>query len=105
MTLTLQLPPELEARARADATARRVPLEDLAMQALEAFVNSTSERSREADETARLAAIDAGYGMSRGRGPSVDEFLAQRHAEGEAEYHRWHQSQSEAENEDAQDKS
>ena len=95
MTLTLELSPELEKRARADAAARRVPLEDLAMEALETFVNAAQQTSREDDETARLAAVDAGYGMFKGRDPSVDEFLAQRHVEGEAEYNRWIQSESE----------
>ena len=38
----------------------------------------------DADETARLAAIDTGYGMFKNRGPSVDDFLAERHAESEA---------------------
>ena len=82
MTLTLELSPELEQRARADAAARRVPLEVLAAAALEAFVNSSPQASRD-DEAARLAAIDAGYGMFRGCGQSVDEFLVERHAEGE----------------------
>ena len=95
MTLKLELSPELEKRARADAATRRLPLEELAVQALEAFVDAAQQQNHEADEPARLAAIDAGYGMFAGRGPSVDEFLAQRHAEGQADYHRWQRNQSE----------
>ena len=94
MTLTLELPPELEKRARADAATRRVPLEDLALEALETFVRAAQQTGREADEAARLVAIDAGYGMFKNRGPSMDEFLAERHAEGEAEYRLWRQSQN-----------
>ncbi len=95
MTLKLELSPELERRARADAAARRVPLETLAMAAIEAFVNSSQGTRHDADEATRLAEVDAGYGLFRGRGPSVDEFLAQRHAEGEADYHEWQASQFE----------
>ena len=57
-----------------------MPLEAWALSVLEPFA------APDEAEAARLAAVDAGLGMFAGRGRSVDEFLAERHAEGEADY-------------------
>ena len=56
------------------------------MAADEAREAQASKERANAKEAARLAAIDESYGMFAGRGRSVDEFLAERHAEGEADY-------------------
>lgn len=78
MTLVLELSPEVEARLRADATARRVPVETLAAQAVEAFVSPILPKG------SRRAAIQAARGSMRGLLNS-DRFLAERHAEAQHE--------------------
>lgn len=95
MTLKLEISPELEQRVRADAAARRVPVETLAAVALEAFVDKSNSGAVSDDEATRLASIDAGFGMFADRGRSVDDFLAERHAEGEADCLKWQQNQQE----------
>lgn len=63
---------------------------------LEAGYRATAaDEAREAEVAARVAAIDEGYGMFAGRGRGVDEFLDDRHAEGEADYLKWQKSQNE----------
>ena len=116
MTLELNLSPELEAQLRADALARQVPVETLAAHAISAalaFSSRYPERSALALTVAdqivttrqtpngaiddatrkRLAAVDAGFGMFAGVGDTVDEFMAKRSAEGQAEYDKWLEGQ------------
>ncbi len=84
MTMILELPAELEARLQADARARGVAPEIVVVEAVSARYSEQTN----ADEQRRQAAL-AGLGMFAGRGRSVDEFLAERHAEGQAEYEKW----------------
>lgn len=74
MTLVLELPAELENDLRADAKARGVAVEAVAV-----------ERLRGDKEAARRALVQSLRGRFKGRGPSVDEFLAERSAEAQAE--------------------
>ncbi len=80
MTLTLDIPPRVFAGIERAAREQGVPLEAWALSVLEPFAAPDDA------EAARVAAVDAGLGMFAGRGRSVDEFLAERHAEGEADY-------------------
>lgn len=76
MSITLELSPEVEARLRADATAQRVPVETLALQAVEAFVTRPSSEQRDERRAARS--------RLKGRYPSartVADFMADRSAE------------------------
>ena len=84
MTMILELPAELEARLKADAHARGVAPEIVVVE----VVSARYAEQTNADEQRRQAAL-AGLGMFAGQGHSVDEFLAERHAEGQAEYEKW----------------
>lgn len=87
MTLILELPIEIEARLKAEARALGIAPEMLALETMRA-------RYEENADNKRREAAAAGLGMFAGRGRSVDEFLAERHAEGEAEYEKWIESRS-----------
>lgn len=82
MTLTLEIPDALEAQLRADATARRVPVETLAVQAVEVFLQRPATQRPATDEakSTRRAALS----RLAGRYPStrtVADFMADRSAE------------------------
>jgi len=77
MTLELPLSPELEARLRADAAARQMPVETLAARAVEAYLSPPIQILPKGQ---RRPAIEAARGSLRGLLNS-DEFLAERHAE------------------------
>ncbi len=81
MTLTLEISPELEARVRDEAAALGVTPEAAALEA----VRTRFAAQRETDETKRRALIRSLRGRAKGRGPTVDEFLAERSAEARAE--------------------
>jgi hypothetical protein len=80
MTLTLEIPPRVFEGIERAAKERGVPVAEFALSVLEQFA------APEHDEATRVAAAEAGFGMFAGRGQSVDDFLAERHAEGEADY-------------------
>ncbi len=85
MTLTLEIPNDLSAQIERVATARgaQSSSEMLAAYLIEA---ARHELEREPDAAQkRREAASAGLGMFAGHGPSVDEFLAMRHAEGQAD--------------------
>ena len=92
MTLILELPAEIEARINADARARGVAPEIIVIEKVSALYHED-----DANEKRRRAAL-SGLGMFAGYGRSVDEFLAERHAEGEAEYDGWLESRAGTEN-------
>lgn len=87
MTLILELPAEIEARLNAEAQARGITPEAIAIEKMSAFYKEDANSKR------RQAAL-TGLGMFAGRGRSVDEFLSERHAEGEAEYEKWVEGRS-----------
>lgn len=87
MTLILELPVEIEARLKAEARARGIAPEMLALEKMSAFYEEDANSKR------RQAAL-TGLGMFARRGRSVDEFLAERHAEGEADYEKWVEGRS-----------
>ena len=80
MTLTLEIPPRVFEGLERAAKERGVSVAEFALSVLEQFA------APEINEAARLAAIDASLGMFVGHGLSVGEFLAERHAEGKADY-------------------
>ena len=81
MTLQLELSPDLEARVRDEAALLGVTPEAAALEAVRARFTA----SRETDETKRRALVRSLRGRAKGRGPTVDEFLAERAAEARAE--------------------
>ena len=70
-------------------SAARIRGTDAANFVIEAARRAVEEASPPSASEARRQAAAAGLGMFAGRGSSVDEFLAERHAEGEAEYEKW----------------
>ncbi len=80
MILTLEIPSRVFEGIERAAREQGVPIETFAVSVLEPFA------ARDKSEAARLAAVDAGLGMFAGRGRTVDDFLAERHAEAEADY-------------------
>lgn len=80
MTLTLEVPPRVFAGIESAAKEQGVPVETFAVSLLEPFA------AKDEASAARLAAVDAGFGMFAGRGRTSDDFLSERHAEGEADY-------------------
>ena len=81
MTLTLELPTEIEAALRADAAAHGVEPSQWAL----GMLAERYQMKREADETARRKRVAAGYGKYAGLGSTVDEFLREKHEETERE--------------------
>lgn len=79
MTLTLEIPSDVETQLRADADRAGVPLETLAFARLTGAAPNSSSRAD------RVALARSLRGRAKGRGPTVDEFLAERSAEGRAE--------------------
>ncbi len=92
MTLTLEISPEVELElTRAAAQAGRGLSEWILDMAREKAARSQHEDDEA--EARRLEAADRAFGMFAGDGRTVDDFLADRHAEGEAEYDKWMESQ------------
>lgn len=82
MSITLELSPQLEARLRAEAEARGVAPETLALETISRRyeVPLSAEERREIFKSLR--------GRVKGAHPTVDEFLAERSAEGRQEAKR-----------------
>lgn len=78
--MTLEIPTELETRLRPVADAHGQTLEAFALTQLEQAIKIPS--APQTDRRARLAAL---RGSVKGKGPTVDEFLAERAAEAKAE--------------------
>lgn len=85
--MILELPAHVEARLEAEARARGLAPEMLVIEKMSALYEEDANSKR------RQAAI-AGLGMFAGHGRSVDEFLAERYAEGGAEYDKWVEGRS-----------
>lgn len=86
MTLTLEISPEVEAElTRAATSAGRA----LPVWIVEAARAAAEQHQKAEAEARRIRAVNEGFGKFAGLGRSVDEFLADRHAEGEAEYDAW----------------
>lgn len=75
MTLTLELPSEIEAALRADAAAHDM---DAAQWALDVIAARYGLQKQQEAQRARVA---AGYGKYAGIGGSVDDFLREKHEE------------------------
>ena len=88
MTRTLEIPGDLDAQIERDARERGTDPASWLIEAARFVLNSRAQKQAQAraDEAARFAAIDAGFGMFAGKMGTSDEFLEQRHAEGEADY-------------------
>ncbi len=97
MILTLEISPEVERElTRAAATSGRGLSEWVLETARDKAGIETAPAASTEDETEarRLAAIERACGMFAGDDRTVDDFLADRHAEGEAEYDKWIASQN-----------
>jgi hypothetical protein len=88
MTLTLDLPAEVESSLREAAAREGVALDALVLDALReraargqnGVKKSAPELSQ--SEVARLAALRRARGMLRGNGHETDDFMRERHEEG-----------------------
>ena len=79
MTLTLELPEELEKALENEAAERGLSAEQVALQMLQPLVkpeNVEAEKPRK---------VLKSYGIAAGSGRSVDDFLRERHEEAERE--------------------
>ena len=85
MTLTLELPPELEQRLQAEAQAQGQNLQSFALSLLEQKTPATNSLH----DKSRKRRVLTGYGKFAGIGGTVDEFLEERHAEAEREEARF----------------
>lgn len=92
MTLILELPVEVENELRQAAAARGVPVEDFAVERL----RRSGESARPTPAQGKRAAALAGLGALAGTPRTVDDFLADRHAEGEEDYDKWAARQKDA---------
>ena len=72
MTLTLELPEELEKAIETEANRRGVSAEQVALQMLQSLVESDKPRK-----------VLKSYGIAAGNGRTVDDFLRERHEEAE----------------------
>ena len=90
MTLTLEISPEVEAEIAHEAKARGVAAEAVAAEVVTGWAFSDEQKERRK----RLEAVARAHGMFAGDGRTVDDFLADRHAEGEAEYDKWIERQN-----------
>lgn len=88
MTLTLEISPEVGEELTRAATSAGRELPEWIVEAARAAAEQNRSEKDEA-EVRRLRAVDEGFGKFAGMGSTVDEFLAERHAEGEAEYNKW----------------
>lgn len=88
MTLTLEISPEVEAELTRAATSAGRALPVWIVEAART-VAEQNRRDKDEAEARRIQAVNDGFGKFAGLGRTVDEFLADRHAEGEAEYDKW----------------
>lgn len=88
MTLTLEISPEVERELTRAAAASGRALSEWIVETARA-VAARPASDEEETEKRRLQAIAQLHGMCAGRSRTVDDFLAERHAEGEAEYDKW----------------
>lgn len=89
--MTLEIPAELGQELERIARMRGTDVTEFVIEAARQAIES---EPRQIEIEARRRAVAAGLGMFAGRGASVDEFLAERHAEGEAKYEKWMESQT-----------
>ncbi len=83
MTVTLELPAEVESALEAKAARLGLRADELAQRVVSDFAHEP-EPEPSAEEK-RRAAVQAGYGMLAGSTRTVDDFLRERHAESDRE--------------------
>jgi hypothetical protein len=88
MTLVLDLPAEIESRLQAEATARGVSVEVVAIERLGQSRSATTN-NREQEKARRMAALEAGQKALAHIPFDMDEFLAEKHAEIERDNAKW----------------
>ena len=76
MSITVELSPELEARLRADAKQKGIAPETLVLETLSSYYKAPLS------SVERRARVQSLKGRFAGAGPTVDDFLAERSAEG-----------------------
>jgi hypothetical protein len=87
--MTLELSPELESQIELIARQRGMDVPSFALEALRVAAQTATENDQKAREKAeRRAILDSLQGRFAGHGPTVDEFLAERSAEGRREANR-----------------
>ena len=87
MTRTLEIPPDLNAQIEREARAQGTDPASWLLEAARFVLQARAQKTpTQTEQSARIATINAGFGMFAGKMGSSDEFLAQRHAEGEADY-------------------
>ena len=82
MSLILELPAELQRQIERAATARGTDVQTFLMDAARRELQTAMPQN---EATERKQAIERGFGFLRGRIGSSDEFLAERHAQGQTE--------------------
>ena len=82
MSLILELPAELQLQLERAATARGTDVQTFLMDAARRELQAEMPTS---ENITRKEAIERGFGFLRGRIGSSDEFLAERHAQGQTE--------------------
>lgn len=88
--MTLEIPIELSEQIERAAIRSGTDVQTFVLNATRAAIENAPQDDA-AQKRREVAA--AGLGMFAGRGRTVDEFLAERHAEGEAEYEKWIEGQ------------
>ncbi len=84
MTLTLEISPEVGEELTRAATSAGRELPEWIVEAARAAAEE-NRREKEAEAQERREAAFSALGMFAGRGRTVDDFLADRHAEAEME--------------------
>ena len=82
MSLTIEIPAELQRQLERAATARGTDVQTLLVNAARRELQAEMPTGENAE---RKQAIERGFGFLRGRIGSSDEFLAQRHVQGRAQ--------------------
>lgn len=82
MSLILELPAELQTQIERAATARGTDVQTFLVNAARRELQAETTTS---EDVSRKEAIERGFGFLRGRIGSSDEFLAERHAQSQAE--------------------
>ena len=82
MSLTLEIPAELQRQIERAATARGTDVQTFLVNAARRELQAETPTGEDVE---RKEAIERGFGFLRGRVGSSDEFLAERHAQGRAE--------------------
>lgn len=86
MTVTLELPAEVESALEAKAARLGLRADELAQRVVSDFAHAPEPVEDEASaEEKRRAAVQAGYGMLAGSTRTVDDFLRERHEESDRE--------------------